>query len=114
MLVVPIPAGALMLEELMRYERWLHLYTNRYRPERTSQRGDFVEPAGKGYKPVLLAPAKWVITPGQPPLAVYPKVTFTFSGAVGDVFGYLVTASDGTLRWAEPFRLDDAGAPLPI
>jgi hypothetical protein len=111
MVIVPVQSSAALLAEMMRLPRTLRLFVNDVIPGDETGRGDLQEaPGDKGYAAVILVPAQWTITPGKPPLAEYPKVVFTFTGAMGNVYGYFVTAPDGTLRWVERF-LD---GPVPV
>lgn len=109
MLIIPHAATVLMLNNVIRQEHTLRLYTNDVKPTPKSTRGDFSEiPTGKGgYQPVKLVPAQWQIDAGkvgEVPVALYPKVTFTFTEGIGKVFGYFVTASNGSLEWVEWFE----------
>ena len=83
----------------------LRLYTNNQTPGATDTEADYTEASGSGYAAVSLTPASWVITLGDPTEAAYPEQTFTFSGALGNVYGYFVTqdASPARLLWAERF-----------
>jgi hypothetical protein len=83
----------------------LGLYTNNLAPSATDTEDDYVEATGYGYAAHVFVPGDWVITPGNPTEAVYPEVIFTFTGALGNVYGYFVTedASPPRLAWAERF-----------
>ena len=110
-IIVPTQAAAALLDELARIPRTLRLFVNDITPTKQTARGDLQEaPGNKGYAAVVLTPANWKITAGDPPLAEYPKIVFTFTGSMGFVYGYFITASDGTLRWVERFD----GDPVPI
>lgn len=57
-----------------------------------------------GYTHTTLTPASWVTTLGAPTETVYPQAVWTFTGAVGNVYGYiLVQSTSGFLVWAERF-----------
>ena len=82
----------------------LKLYTNNKTPAETDTEADYTEAAGFGYAAVSLTPGNWVLTPGAPTLAAYPLVTFTFTGALGNVYGYyMVQTTSGKIMWAERF-----------
>jgi len=58
------------------------------------------EAAGGGYAAKTLTAANWTTTSGTPTASVYPKQTFTFTGALTGnpaLLGYYVTAADGTV-----------------
>jgi hypothetical protein len=107
-LVVPSGAEERMLDTLVNFVSpetlVLRLYTNNYTPVEASLVGNFTEAAGFGYSSVSLTPASWTTTPGNPTTAAYPQVTFTFTGALGNVYGYYITqTTSGLLMWAELF-----------
>lgn len=108
MLIIPHASTVLMLSNLVRQERTLRLYANNAKPSLKSVRGDFTEVvSGKGYAPIVLVPARWAIdpaSPGEAPLATYPKQVFKFSDGVGPVYGYFLTNAQGQLDWAEWFE----------
>ncbi len=107
-LLVPNAAEEVMLQNILNkvapQNMVLKLYTNNYTPVEASVEGDFTEASGFGYAALTLSGASWVITPGAPTSAAYAQQTFTFTGALGDVYGYFVVqASSGKLMWAEIF-----------
>lgn len=82
----------------------LILYTNNITPGETDTIATYTEASGSGYSAVSLTAANWVATPGNPTSAAYPEVTFTFTGALGNVYGYAVKGgTSGKLKWAERF-----------
>lgn len=82
----------------------LRLYTNNLTPGEADVLATYTEATGSGYANVLLTPANWVITEGAPSNAAYPEVTFTFTGALGNVYGYYLTGeTSNKVRWAERF-----------
>ena len=108
-LVVPNQGETIALECFLNVapatDRMLRLYVNDQTPGAADTEDDYTEASGYSYAAVTLTPASWVITPGNPTEAVYPEQTFTFSGALGNVYGYYVTedASPPRLLWAERF-----------
>jgi hypothetical protein len=82
----------------------LCLFTNNVTPADTDTLSTYTEASGYGYAAIDLTPANWTITAGSPTEAVYPQQTFTFTGALGDVYGYFVKyKTSGILRHAERF-----------
>jgi hypothetical protein len=89
----------------------LRLYSYNQTPAKTDVAGDYTEVSGNGYAAETLTPADWILTPGDPSSAAYPQVTFAFSGAAGNVYGYYVTrATTGDLMFANRF----SNAPINI
>lgn len=79
----------------------LKLYSNDYTPTVDSDNTFFTEvTTGNGYAPKILTGATWSIADG---VATYPQQTWTFTGSVGNVYGYYVTTSSGTVVFAEKF-----------
>jgi len=82
----------------------LKLYTNDKTPAEADTEADYTVAVGFGYADVSLTPGNWVLTPGAPTLAAYPQVIFTFTGALGNVYGYYITqTTSGKIMWAERF-----------
>ena len=111
-LVVPNSAEDIMLQNILNITApqtpILRLYTNNFTPGEFDVEGDYNEASGFGYASVSLTPGSWTIledSVGGPTLASYPQITFTFTGNLGNVYGYFVTQSDsvGALMWAERF-----------
>ena len=107
-LVVPNASEDLMLQNILNKTApetlVLKLYTNIYTPVETSTAANFTEAVGNGYASVSLTPANWTITPGAPTSASYPQVTFTFTGNLGNVYGYFcVTTTSLLLLFGEIF-----------
>lgn len=107
-LVVPNAAEKAMLENFLNKTApenlTLKLYTNNITPGETNVAGDFTEASGSGYAAASLNAANWTVTEGAPTEGVYPEVVFTFTGALGNVYGYfLVGATSGAIKWAERF-----------
>lgn len=89
----------------------LRLYTNDVTPGETNTESTYTEATGNGYSAITLTAANWTVTPGAPTEAAYAEQTFTFTGALGNVYGYYFTqVTSGKLVWAERFT----GAPFNI
>lgn len=82
----------------------LKLYTNNISPGETDVAGTYTEAAGNGYTALTMNGANWTVTAGAPSLAEYAQQTFTFTGALGLVYGYfMVRATSGTIAYGERF-----------
>lgn len=87
----------------------LCLYTNNVTPAETDVIGTYNEAAGNGYANITLTGASWSVS-GTTQIA-YAQQTFTFTGALGNVYGYFYKrATGGELVAAERF----SGAPFVI
>jgi Outer membrane receptor for Fe3+-dicitrate len=119
-LVVPNVGEEVMLELILAPNLTLKLYTNNITPGETDTDLTYNEASGSGYLAKALVFGDWTITPGAPSEAVAPQQIFTFSGALGAVYGYFVIrASDGVLLWAErlttaPFTVANSGDQIKI
>jgi len=107
-LVVPNQGEQIALEALLNktapQNLVLRLYTNDVTPGETDTEAAYTEASGDGYAAENLTASSWVVTPGAPTSAAYPQVTFTFTGALGNVYGYYLTqAVSGKLVYAERF-----------
>lgn len=107
-LLVADAAEAVMLANILNktapQNLLLKLYTNDYTPVEGETEASYTEAAGFGYAALTLTGANWTITPGAPSLASYAQQTFTFSGALGLVYGYFVVqAVSGLIMWGERF-----------
>lgn len=114
-LLVPNASEATMLEAILNkvapQDLVLRLFTNNQTPAEGHTVADYTEASGSGYAAATLTAGSWTTTPGAPTEATHPEVTFTFTGALGNVYGYYVTqATSGKLMWAERFT----GAPFNI
>lgn len=80
----------------------LKLYTSNTTPGESDTAGTYTEATGNGYSSITLTGASWgTASAGS---IAYAQQTFTFTGALGNVYGYFVTqASSGTLVYAERF-----------
>ena len=82
----------------------LALYTNDYTPVEGSTAANFTEASGSGYARKQLVAASWVYTAGDPGKITYPEQIFSFSGALGNVYGYyVVQRTSGIVVWGERF-----------
>lgn len=97
-------ALAALLNKTAPQDLTLRLFTNDYTPVETTTEAAVTEASGNGYSAIALTAASWVITPGAPTEAAYPQQTFTFTGALGTVYGYYLTQNtSGKLVYAERF-----------
>lgn len=97
-----IALKALLNHTAQSYNLILRLFTNNQTPVETHTEADYTEAAGNGYAAATLTGASWTVNPGAPSSATYAEQTFTFSGALGNVYGYYYTAN-GVLISAERF-----------
>lgn len=118
-LLVPNASEVIMLENFLNktapQDLILRLYSSDTTPAETDTDATYTETSGGGYAEVALTAASWSVTPGNPTTASYPEVTFTFTGAAGNVYGYYIVQSvSGSLMWAErftngPFNIQNSG-----
>ena len=98
----------------------IRLYTNDYTPLETDTISNYTEATGGGYALIQLASANWTIVPGNPSQGTHTQVTWTFTGSVGNVYGYYITRrTTGDLMWAErftngPFNIQNNGDEIRI
>jgi hypothetical protein len=107
-ILVPDVSEIILLKNFLNIEApqelVVRLYSSDTTPSDTDTAATYTEVAGGGYAPIALNPLNWVLTPGTPSDAAYPQLTFAFSGAIGNVYGYFVTQFDsGSIMWAERF-----------
>ena len=107
-LLVPDASEIIMLSNFLNKtaseDLVLRLYSNNKTPAEADTEISYTEVAGGGYAAENLTASSWTITPGAPSDGAYPQVIFTFTGAVGNVFGYYITqTTSGKLMWAELF-----------
>jgi hypothetical protein len=89
----------------------LKLYSNDVTPTNADISSDYTEVSGNGYTAVTLTPENFIFTAGDPGAAAFPQVTFSFTGAAGNVHGYFVVgATSGNLMFANRF----SNAPINI
>jgi hypothetical protein len=91
----------------------LKLYTNNVTPGESDTAGTYTGAAGFGYADITLNGASWTVsTDGSGVTSgVYALQSWTFTGALGNVYGYFVVRADtGVLLFAERF----SDGPYPI
>lgn len=82
----------------------LHLYTNNKTPAEGDVVGDYTESTGTGYGSITLSNADWTVTTTTgTTTAEHTQVTFTYTGAEPEIYGYYVTDGNSNLLWAERF-----------
>jgi hypothetical protein len=80
----------------------LRLYTSNTTPGEADTAGTYTEATGNGYSAITLTGASWGTASGGS--IAYAQQTFTFTGNLGNVYGYYMTqATSGTLVFAERF-----------
>lgn len=80
----------------------LKLYTSNTTPGESDTAGTYTEATGNGYSSITLTGASWGAAAAGS--IAYAQQTFTFTGALGNVYGYFCTqAASGTLVYAERF-----------
>ena len=78
----------------------IRLYTNDITPSESDTAITYTEASGFGYALIQLVPGSWSITPGNPSVSEHSQVEWTFTGALGNVYGYYVTRrSDNDRDW---------------
>ena len=107
-LVVPNTSESIMLQYLTNNDApenlVIHLYANDVTPDENTTTATFTEVTGGGYSSIALTPGSFSIVTGSPSQAEHTEVTWTFTGAVGNVYGYYVTRQTGLeTMWAERF-----------
>ena len=108
-LLVPRTGEVIALKYLVGYTTTteplvLHLFTNNKTPAETDTASSYTEATGFGYGSISLTGASWVVTAADPSTCTYAQQTFTFTGALGSVYGYYLTrASSLDLVYAERF-----------
>lgn len=110
-LVVPNSSEVIMLNYILNIDApeniSILLYANNVIPDENSTVATFTEVAnGLGYTTggQSLTPGSWSVISGNPSQAEHTEVTWTFTGAAGNIYGYYVTRdTGGELLWAERF-----------
>jgi hypothetical protein len=107
-LLVPDAAESVMLQNILNKTApqtlVLKLYTNNHTPVEGDTEANYTEASGFGYASVSLTGASWTIVTGNPTSASFAQQTFTFTGALGNVYGYFVIqTTSGKIMWAELF-----------
>jgi hypothetical protein len=123
-LLVPDSAEVIMLEAFLNKtapeDLVIRLYSSNTTPAEADTVVTYTETTGGGYAAQNVTAASWTVTPGNPSSAAHPEITFTFSGAAGNVYGYYITQlTSGDLMWAErfngaPFNIQNAGDEIKI
>lgn len=82
----------------------LRLYTNNITPAETDTAATYTEATGFGYASIACPPVDWTVVAGAPSTATCTLKTFTFTGALGNVYGYYITrVTTGDLVYSERF-----------
>ena len=83
----------------------LRLYTSNTTPAETDTDATYTEATGFGYAALTLTGASWgAPSEGAPSSIAYAQQTFTFTGALGNVYGYYLTrATSGRIAFSERF-----------
>lgn len=82
----------------------LRLFTNNVTPGEADTAATYTEASGFGYAAVTCAGSSWTTTAATPSTASFAQQTFTFTGALGNVYGYFFTkTTSGLLLWVERF-----------
>ena len=110
-LVVPNASEVIMLNYILNKDApeniSMLLYVNNVIPDENSTEATFTEMTnGLGYTTggISLTPGSWSVISGNPSQAEHTEVSWTFTGAAGNVYGYYVTRdTGGELLWAERF-----------
>lgn len=107
-LVVPNQAEAIMLKAALNHTApqnlTLKLFSSNTTPAETDTELTYTEVSGGGYAAISLTATDWTFTEGAPSEASHLQKTFSFTGSVGNVYGYyVVQATSGKLMWAERF-----------
>jgi len=81
----------------------LRLFSNNATVSDTTSAADLTEvTSGNGYSAIALTGSSWTANATGTNLS-YPSQTWTFTGPKGNIYGYYVTNSAGTVLWAEVF-----------
>lgn len=121
---IPSPSEALLLEYMLGKTAvdtlQVRLFSNNVTPGESDTSATYTQVSGNGYAGISLTAANWTVSAGDPTVATYPQITFTFTGAAGNVYGYyVVAATSGNLLWAErftdgPYNIAQAGDSIKI
>lgn len=80
------------------------LYSNDITPNLTHTAADFTEVTSDGgYRSHIAHGANWTFTEGTTAIAEYPKESFIFTGASGNIYGWYLVDGDGNLIFAHRF-----------
>ena len=84
----------------------LKLYTSNTTPAEGDTAGTYTEASGSGYAAITLTGSSWGSAASGS--IAYAQQTFTFTGAIGPIYGYFVVqASSGTLLYSERFAASE-------
>lgn len=105
--VFPHAAEVKILEYVLKQETpsplSLKLYVNDHTPDETDTVASYTEASGGSYLAKPLLPGNWDFSGGNPTIAQYDPLTWTFTGSVGNVYGYYIESDDGTLMASQRF-----------
>lgn len=102
--VVPNVGEVACLTAWLATGKTVRLFTNNITPGEADTAATYTEAAGNGYAASAIAGGGFTITGGAPTTATAAQITWTFTGALGNVYGYYVTeTTGGALQWAERF-----------
>jgi len=98
----------------------LKLFTNNVTPAEGDTEATYTEASGFGYADVLLSGASWTVAAGAPSDASFAQQIFTFTGALGNVYGYYYTQTTsgkavGAERFTDgPYNIQNNGDQIKI
>lgn len=83
----------------------LKLFTNNVTPGETDTASTYTEASGFGYAAKTITGSSYTVaTASGTTTATYASQVWTFTGALGNVYGYFVIRADtGILMWSERF-----------
>lgn len=123
-LLVPSVAEEIILKNFLNVtaseDLVLRLYTSDTTPAENDTEATYTEATGGSYAAINISAGDWVVVGGTPSSATLPQQTFTFTGAVGNVYGYYITQeTSGKLMWAErftngPFNIQNSGDQIKV
>lgn len=105
---VPNVGEVLMLQNIVNHtasqDLILMLYTNDVNNYETDVTANYTEASGSGYANASLTGASWTVNSADPSNATYAQQTYTFTGSLGNVYGYFLSeTTSGILKWSERF-----------
>lgn len=99
----------------------LRLYVNDVTPDEADDVSRYVEASGYGYQSRVLRGSAWSAPSGNAPAEItYPEQVFTFTGPLGEVYGYYLTRGtparlEGAERFTNgPYRIEHAAHQIEI
>jgi hypothetical protein len=104
-LVCPDEAEVNMLGRILnKDDPVIKLYTNDVTPDEATGSSDLTEASGNGYTDKGLPGSGWGITSNGTTTGSYAQQVWTFTGALGNVYGYyLMNNAKDELLWVERF-----------